>query len=126
MASSLYHFHEWVIAIDKNAAENALGLAFNKPHDLWSHVESTVPGAGSIRDLANASKHVSIDKKPSTSMTHIANTSIVSVGWGEGGYGVGRYGGAPSVMMDQGSAPVSLDDCATKVFKFWQTLVEKL
>jgi hypothetical protein len=126
MASSLYHFHEWVFATDKIAAERELSATFASPHDLWNLVEAAVPEAGSIRDLANASKHVSIDRKPSTSMTHIANTSIVSVGWGQAGFGVGRYGGVPSVIMDQGSDPVSLDDGATKVFQFWEALVKKL
>jgi len=125
MASSLFHMHEWVYSLDKAAAEKALNTTFSAKHEVWKYVEANVSQAGYIRDVANAAKHVVLTKRPSTSMTHIANTAVVSVGWGEGGYGQGRYS-APSVMMEEGTGQVSLDTCAKAVFGFWEDLVKRL
>jgi hypothetical protein len=86
-----------------------------RPWPLWEHIEKVQPKAKFIRDVANASKHVVIDRNPSTSMSHQANTLIQTAGFGEGGYGVGRYS-APSVMMSEGAGEVSLDGCARAVF----------
>jgi hypothetical protein len=123
--TSLYHMHEWVFTLDKAHAENVTNASFSKSYDVWTFVENAVPKAGHIRDVSNASKHVELTRQPSTSMTHIANTSIISYGYGEGGYGVGRFG-APTVMLDEAQGPVSLDECATVVFDFWKDLVDRM
>jgi len=125
LVSALLHMHEWVFAYDKAAAETYFRAQFARPWPLWEHIEKVQPKAKFIRDVANASKHVVIDRNPSTSMSHQANTSIQTAGFGEGGYGVGRYS-APSVMMSEGAGEVSLDDCARAVFDVWDTFIKSL
>lgn len=122
LVSALFHMHEWVYEFDKSTAEAQLGARFDSAYQIWQHIETSIPNAKFIRDVANASKHVRLTKKTSTSMTHIANTFIQSVGYGEGGYGVGRNS-APSVMMEEESGFISLDACAKDVFQFWQKLI---
>ncbi len=58
-------------------------------------------------------------------MTHIANTTIQTVGFGEGPYGAGRYS-APSVTMKDGSTDVYLDKCVQDLLGFWEPLVNEL
>ncbi len=125
MVMSLFHIRDWVFKVDKLQVEQILGVSFSDEYAVWRHVEFVCPKAGFIRDVANASKHVTLDRQSSTSMSHIANAAIVSVGYGEGGYGQGRFS-APSVMMEDGSGHVSLDECAKEVYQFWSDLVGRL
>ena len=122
VVTALFHAHEWVYEFKRTEVEAHFGQAFAKKGDLWGFIETQVPKAAFIRDLANASKHVRLTIKPSTTMTHIANTSIQTVGFGVGGYGQGRYGGGPTVTMKDGSADVSLDDCVNSLVAFWAGL----
>ena len=124
-ASSLFHQHEWLFECKQSEIESKLGATFSKKGDFWQHVETLVPEAKYIRDLANASKHVKLTIRPSTSMTHIANTVIQSTGYGMGGYGMGRYGGTNIKMKDDGGE-TSLDDCVQKLHSFWQELVSDM
>jgi hypothetical protein len=89
---------------------------------FWQRVQTDEPKAAFIRDLANASKHVKLAIKPSTGMTHIANTFIQSSSYGTGGYGVARYS-APSVMMQDSTGDVSLDDCVNALYAYWKNLI---
>lgn len=123
--TALFHMHEWLYEFKKPEIEAKYAAVFPKKGDFWAHVETLVPKAKFIRDLANASKHVRLTIRPSTSMTHIANTSIQTVGFGEGGYGLGRYS-APSVTMKDGSTDVYLDDCAKDLFGLWDALIRDL
>lgn len=54
----------------------------------------------------------------------LANTTIQTSGYGEGGYGTGGYGGAPLVTMKDGQQDVSFDDCADKLYRYWETLLK--
>lgn len=125
LAMSLFNLHEWVFEFNKADVEVEFGKVFAKPGDLWQEVERQVPEAKFIRDFSNASKHVKLTIQPSTSMTHITNTEIQTVGYGEGGYGQGRYS-APSVLFHDGSNKIYFDDCANKLFDFWEILINKL
>jgi hypothetical protein len=124
-ATALFHMHEWLYEYKKAELEAKYSLPFLKKGDFWGHVETLVPLSKFIRDLANASKHVRLTLRPSTSMTHIANTVIQTVGFGQGGYGVGRYS-APTVTMKDGTTDVVLDDCAKDLFRLWQQLITEL
>ena len=126
MASALFHFHEWLFQLDQAAIESLSGRAFSSPGDFWKHVESEVPEAAFVRDLANASKHVRLTIRPSTSMTHVANTVIQSAGYGEGGYGRGPYGGSGAVVLKDVTGDVYFDVCAKKLFAFWKTLIDQI
>jgi len=124
MALSLFNMRDWVFVLNKADAERVCCETFATKRSLWDHVQRKIPEARSIRDVANASKHVVLDEHHSTSMTHIANTSIASFGYGEGTYGVGRFAGA-TVVMAQDGEEVSMDKCAAAVFEFWERLLAK-
>jgi hypothetical protein len=126
LAMSLFNIHEWVFEFDKAKIETKYNQTFSGPGSFWKKVESLVPEAKYIRDLSNASKHVRLTIRPSTSMTHIANTSISISGWGNAGFDATRYGSQPTVTMADGTLDVSLDECAKKVFSYWETLIEEL
>lgn len=125
VAMGLFNICEWVFEYNKTEIEAKFGKTYPKPSSFWQEVETQVPEAKFVRDLSNASKHVKLTIRPSTSMTHIANTSIIVVGWGEGGWGQNRYGGQGSVTMKDGSSDVSLDDCVKRLYAFWESLIEE-
>jgi hypothetical protein len=97
LATTLYHFHEWLFDEYKSKLEGELNSTFSGKGAFWQSVQQTNPKFGYIRDVTNASKHVKIGgtghPPPSTGMTHMANTQIISTGYGQGGYGQGPYGG---------------------------------
>jgi hypothetical protein len=123
--TALFHLHEWIWEFDRAKIEAKYSQTFASQGVFWKFIESKAPLAGFVRDLANASKHVRLTIKPSTSITHIANTTIQTVGFGEGLYGVGRYS-APNVIIRDGSKDVNLDDCVKELFQFWSDLVADL
>ena len=123
--TALFHFHEWLFVYKQAELEAKYNLRFSGKGDFWGYVESLVPLSKFIRNLANASKHVKLTIRPSTSMTHIANTTIQSTGYGQGGYGQGGYGGSTMVMKD-GLVDVPLDDCVNAMMAFWEALVAEL
>jgi hypothetical protein len=124
LAMSLFNLHEWIFIFNKDDVETKYGKKFTKPGELWEEVETQVPEAKFIRDLSNASKHVTLTIKPSTSMTHIANTEIQISSYGSSGYGQGRFS-APSVVFHNSGDVIYLDDCAKKLFDFWESLVDE-
>ena len=126
LASSLFHFHEWMFNDHQSSLEQHASQKFTSKGPFWQWIESQCPNAAYIRDVANASKHVTIGNgshKTSTGMSHIANTHIVSSGFGMGAYGAGRYGGTNAIMEDSGSQ-ISFDLCAKEVFNFWHSLLQ--
>ncbi|MGP4749386.1 hypothetical protein [Agrobacterium pusense] len=130
LATSLFHFHEWLFDEFKADISAHFGKNFSKPGGFWKHVEGTNSKFGYIRDVTNASKHVTIGgpgfAPPSTGMTHMANTAIISVGWGQGGFGQGAYGGGPNVVFDDGGNQISFDDCANQLYAYWKNLLQTL
>lgn len=130
LATTLYHFHEWLFEEFKGPLESHFNTTFSSKGTFWQAVEQTNSNFGYIRDVTNASKHVKIGGSrfapPSTGMTHIANTHIVSIGFGQGGYGLSRYGGGPTVVFDDGGTQTSFDHCANDLFNYWKNLLEQL
>ena len=59
-------------------------------------------------------------------MKHIANTHIITSGWGEGAWGEGKYGGTHSVIFDDNGQCINFDDCADALFKHWKCTIEKI
>ncbi len=129
-AASLFHFHEWLLADHKDQLINRFGVMPNKsgkiePSALWSMVEVSNERFGYIRDVANASKHVVLSRRPSTGLNSISQTAVQSVGYGVGPFGVGRYSGPNFVLLD-GDKTISFDECATAMFAYWRGLLEEL
>jgi len=130
MATGLYHIAEWMWLHDHPKVKEKFGSEIDSAGALWHKVvEREVPGAGLIRDLNNAAKHAKLKFRknggPSTSMHYAANTFIYTSDYGTGRYGVGGYGGAREVKMDEGGREVLLEPIATEVFHFWEKLVDE-
>jgi hypothetical protein len=79
VASSLFHLRDWVAA--------ARGL---KTANLQSDLENRCKSFGVIRDVANASKHLVLDKKPSTRVRGAGDVQLNEIG--PSGYGAGPGG----------------------------------
>jgi len=130
LATSLYHFHEWLFEEFKLQLDAEFGTTFGGKGAFWQAVEAENTLFGYIRDVTNASKHVKIDRRASTGMTHIANTYIITIG--SGGYGVGSgygqtfYGGGPKVVFDDSGSQIGFDNCASALFTHWESLLTKL
>ena len=60
LAIALYHFHEWLFDGFQSKLEAEFGTTFSRPADFWRTVQATDARFGYIRDVTNASKHVSI------------------------------------------------------------------
>jgi hypothetical protein len=120
VARSLFHYHEWLYADRRADLERRYGRSFAKKGDFWGEVEAAHNAHAFIRDFANASKHVRLTIKPSTSMTHIANTSFTVLKSGNDNVDMNVFGG--SLKMKDGNYDVSFDYCATQLFRYWKEL----
>ena len=85
LATTLFHFHEWLFDQYKPQLEQNFNITFAGKGQFWQAIQGTNANFGYIRDVTNASKHVTIGGSrfapPSTGMTHIANTHIISTGY---------------------------------------------
>ena len=128
-ATSLFHFHEWLFADHRDRLITSFGLLPNKDGKItagafWAKVQGADKRFGYIRDVANASKHMVLTNS-STGVKNIGQTSLQSVGFGVGAFGVGRYSGPNFMIFDQGET-VSFDECASRMFDYWGRLLEDL
>lgn len=57
-------------------------------------------------------------------MSHIANTHIVAIGYGQS-YGQ-AYGGGSKVVLDDAGSQISFDRCAQELFDYWEQLLQTL
>jgi hypothetical protein len=125
LASSLFHFHEWLYEYCRAKLEAHFGKPLNTPGALWATVEATNQRLAFIRDLANASKHVRLTKRPSTSMAHVANTHI-RIGTFQRGAFDPRVFDTGGMLMQNGATGVSFDACATELFNYWTRLLNEI
>lgn len=116
LANALFHFHEWLFASHKGELARHFGV---KTHQaFWKKIQDEDNRFGFIRDVANSAKHVILTKRPSTSMTHIANTFLVVAASPPT---AGRAG-QDRVKMQDGATEVDFDDCAKKLLDRWTSL----
>jgi hypothetical protein len=66
---------------------------------LRSELRSRYPSFALIHDVADAHKHVQLDR-PSRQLTSTDQTSVRPLGYGEAEYSGGRYGGPPEVVVE--------------------------
>jgi hypothetical protein len=71
---ALFPMHEWLYEYKRAELEAKYGQTFATKGNFWGHVQTLVPSAAFVRDLAKASKHARLTQRPSISMTHVANT----------------------------------------------------
>lgn len=125
LASSLFHFHEWLYEYSRAKLEAHFGKALNTPAAFWATVEATNQRFSFIRDLANASKHVRLTRRPSTCVGHVANTYI-RIGTFQRGAFDPRVFDAGCMVMKDGATEVSFDACATELFNYWTRLLNDI
>lgn len=77
-----------------------------------------------IRDVAEAHKHVRLDR-PSRTLTSASQTEVRTTPYGAGAYGAGPYGGTPSlvVALDNGQL-VHFPGLLTKTVAMWEALTQ--
>lgn len=129
-AASLFQFHEWLFKDYKDQLVTRFGLEPNKsgeiiPRAFWLKVQEADKMFGYIRDVANASKHVVLSRRPSTGLNNVSQTALQSVGYGLGPFGVGRHSGPNFVLLD-GDKTISFDECATAMIDYWRDLLKEL
>jgi hypothetical protein len=127
LASSLFHFHEWLFADYGSQLHVELGATrpFSNPGQFWGAVQSTNSKFGFIRDIANASKHVQLTRNPSTSMSHMANTSIQVASYDSSQWDNAKWD-EPYAASKDGPIDVPFDTCAEELFDYWTLLIDKL
>jgi hypothetical protein len=126
LCMSLFHFHEWLF--EEYPSELQTEFSQSQPirnaGAFWGLVEVRDRRFGFVRDIANASKHVRLTIRPSTTMTHIANTEIQVAKWDHATWDNARWD-APSVTSRDGGANVLFDPYAKELFEFWTDLIDK-
>jgi hypothetical protein len=66
---------------------------------LRTELRRREPAFALVNDVADAQKHVELDRG-NRQITSTDQTSVRSLGYGEGAYGEGRYGGVPEVVVE--------------------------
>ena len=131
-AISLFHMSDWVFEEHRNMIcnsftfndRNGLPQAVNNSGTFANALEQIESDFALIRGIANAAKHLALDniRPHRDAPSHSANTATQSLGWGEGGYGVGSYGGGPQVMLEGASGHLHFSQIATSVYNMWAGL----
>lgn len=120
LANCLFSMHEWMW----NTYGKALGEGLDSAKDFNTYMQAKSDAFKYIRDLSNASKHVSLSSA-STQATHITDTSSIQSKYGEGVYGVSKYSRGVVVIND-GDNKVDFEAMADKVFLLWGELLDEL
>jgi len=105
--------------------ELSLDQSFNTAGEFWRCVEAKNENFGFIRDIANASKHVTLTRHTSTSMTHMANTSIQTATWDNAKWDNAKWD-EPYAISKDGETDVLFDTCAKELFAYWTQIINKL
>jgi hypothetical protein len=125
LATNLFHYHEWLFDQHRSELEAHFGKPLLSHGAFWNEVENADRRFGFIRDLANASKHVRLTRRPSTSMTHVANTVLSVAAFDTAAFDRDAFD-TPRVKMKDGSVDVQFDDCARALFDYWTNLSKKI
>ena len=109
--ADMRHAHNAISAVDALAAHIYAWCLAHAPHEIvGSRDDSAYRAAlasqnaefGLLRDIAKAQKHVHLTQgNPKVSTA--AQVNARPIGFGQGPYGGGRYGGPPQVVVDLNS-----------------------
>jgi hypothetical protein len=125
LANAIFHFHEWLYEDYRTELGNLFRRPLKSAGELWVEVQATDPRFGFIRDLANSAKHVRLTRNPSTSITHVANTSIQVGAFDSSAFDRKTFD-VSSVKMKDGATDIAFDDCAKSLFEYWDVLLGKM
>ena len=115
-ASSLYHLHEFVFA------DHGKQLGYQKSREFDDALCAKSKDFQLVRDIANTAKHMELDRDPKR-ITHIANTTVQSTGFGEGAYGSGPFGGTPRVRVHVApNTDEEFSSVATAAMTLWRQM----
>jgi hypothetical protein len=121
LAGSLFSMHEWVWDSYGDKLELQLGVKLRNAFALNSHTQSNCPEFKYIRDVANASKHVSLINA-STQATHITDTTAIESTFGGGVFGGSKFGRGVVVIDDDGTK-IDFENTADKVYSYWEHML---
>jgi hypothetical protein len=131
-AGSLFHMADWLYHgnkayIDANFTwldGNGVAQPVTNESQFANAVRDQHPDFELVRNIANAGKHLSIRQgKHAASPVSAANTYVSDTGWGQGGFGMGPYGGTPRARQQvPGGADLELSALATSVRDMWVSL----
>ena len=104
----LRHAHNAVSAVDALAAHLYVWAKANAPATVVSvnddsHYRASLalrdPSFALLRDIAKAQKHVHLTRH-NPQVARADQITARAIGWGEGGFGEGRFGGPEQVVVD--------------------------
>ncbi len=131
--------------LDVRLAKNAVADANNMAARVFMHWEKNDPSKvygvtsegryraeltarecrdfGLVRDVAEAHKHVELDRAP-RQVTRSEQTTVGGMGYGEGGWSEGTYGGGPQLVitLDNGRKR-ALSAVLKDVIEMWARLL---
>jgi hypothetical protein len=125
--ASLRHAFNAIASVDALAAHLFVWCKANKPAESYGanndidyryKLASLCPAFALLRDIAKAQKHVHLTQgKPQ--ITHEHQVTSRPVGFGEGGWGCGRWGGPPQVVVDIAAGELAyLEEVVDKALAF--------
>ncbi len=106
--ADLRRAHNSISAVDALAAHLYVWATINNPPAVASSSDDTVYRAelaarnqdfALLRDIAKAQKHVRLTRG-NPQVNHEAQVTSRQIGYGEGSYGAGRFGGVQQVVVD--------------------------
>jgi hypothetical protein len=132
-AFSLFHLHDWVFCTYRDPVcssfkfvqQDKKSKTVESARQFASALEQEYPNFALIRGIANAGKHLSLNgprPHPDITITNAAQIGTRALGWGEGGFGVGPYGGSPQVITEAESGPRQFSSISRSVYEMWQRL----
>ena len=139
------NYRDWLnLPLDERLAKNAVSDANNmaaRIFNFWNandiskigdvldegayrnYLSSKCPDFGLVRDIADAHKHVELNRS-TRRVTRSDQTQSGTMGWGEGGFGEGRFGGVEQLVitLDDGSKR-PLTAVMGNVINMWEQLL---
>ena len=98
-----------------------------KPSDYRTHLRMRVcQDFGLVWDIHDGQKHMSLDRK-NRLITNASQTAVAQIGYGEGNYSEGMYGGADQIVieLDDGTKR-SLLGVMQNVIEMWERLLTEM
>jgi hypothetical protein len=116
-AQSLFHLHDWVFQDHKPTFSDC-----SDEKCLSQKLAAESRDFAIIRDIANASKHMSL--RGGVILDRADAVSIQSTTFGEGPYGVGPYGGSPRVRIRIDDHDEEFQTLAKNTLNMWLKMFE--
>lgn len=123
LANALFHLHEWFWHDYENELKIMFGENVKSEKKFSGAVQDKCNAFKNIRDLANASKHVTLTQKPSTNAKHITDTYANEDDYVEDDYVEDDYVEGKGVYINDGGNNVDFGDCADEVYEYWSSLI---